>query len=427
MLPLSVNNSAVRALECLSTALIVNFNPLCKNSRKCKNPRGGARYFCALSIMYFDLNQSGVAGIVFFILLIFSLLIYLGFYAFLFSRIAFYKPQKTLNKKQPVSVIICAKNELENLEKNLPMILHQNYDEFEVIVVNDHSYDESLIFLKEIAKEFSNFKVIHLDEQEIMLTGKKFAQTLGIKGAKYEVLLFTDADCRPTGPDWISTMQANYSETVELVLGYGRYVRKPGLLNKIIRYDTFSVAMQYFSMALAGSPYMGVGRNLSYKRSLFFKNKGFASHQHIQSGDDDLFVNEVAQKNNTAIEVSADSHTLSEPKTTWSEWFRQKRRHLTTGSYYKAGHKFTLAWYYGATGISTLSFIVLFALMFNWQFILGIFLLKCLIQWLVLWKASKWLSERDIIIFAPVFEPIMLLFNIIFSIGNAFSKQTQWK
>jgi cellulose synthase/poly-beta-1,6-N-acetylglucosamine synthase-like glycosyltransferase len=377
--------------------------------------------------MEFHIDQAGVVGIVLFILLMLSLLIYWGYYLFVFTRLAFYNPPKSLNKVQPVSIIICAKNELENLQKNLPLIMAQEYPEFEVIVVNDHSFDESLLFLKEFAKLHSNFKVINLDEEEIILSGKKFAQTLGIKGAKYELLVFTDADCTPVSNKWLSTMQSNYSDKVELVLGYGAYEKRPGLLNQLIRFDTFQIALQYFSYSLIGMPYMGVGRNLSYRRTVFFRNKGFGSHNHIRSGDDDLFVNEVANNQNTLIEVRPESHTISVPKKTWSDWFRQKRRHMTTGGLYKASHKFWLGWFYSAQMFSWLCFILLFALQYNWQWILIILFLKMLVQWIIWWKTSKWLGQKDLLLLSPLLELLMVFFNLFFSVTNLFAKEPQWK
>jgi glycosyltransferase involved in cell wall biosynthesis len=377
--------------------------------------------------MEFHIDQAGVVGIVLFILLMLSLLIYWGYYLFVFTRLAFYSPPKSLNKVQPVSIIICAKNELENLQKNLPLIMAQEYPEFEVIVVNDHSFDESLLFLKDFAKLHSNFKVINLDEEEIILSGKKFAQTLGIKGAKYELLLFTDADCTPVGNKWLATMQSNYSDKVELVLGYGAYEKSPGLLNQLIRFDTFQIALQYFSYSLIGMPYMGVGRNLSYRRTVFFRNKGFGSHNHIRSGDDDLFVNEVSNNQNTLIEVRPESHTISVPKKTWSDWFRQKRRHMTTGGLYKASHKFWLGWFYSAQMISWLCFILLFAIQYNWQWILIILFLKMLVQWIIWWKTSKWLGQKDLLLLSPILELLMVFFNLFFSVTNLFAKEPQWK
>src|SRR5690606_34092381 len=157
--------------------------------------------------------------------------------------------------------------------------------------------------------------------------GKKFALSLGIKAAQYEHLVFTDADCVPESSDWLTHMAGAFSGGKEIVLGYSPYLRRAGMLNALIRFETFHTAMSYLSYALKGKPYMGVGRNMAYTKSLFFRGKGFASHMHIASGDDDLFVNQNATPHNTTICIHPEAHVWSEPKTTFSAYARQKTRH----------------------------------------------------------------------------------------------------
>ncbi len=139
---------------------------------------------------------------------------------------------------------------------------------------------------------------------------------MGIKSARYETLLLTDADCVPASENWMQLMQDGYRPETEIVLGYGGYHPTSSLLNRIIRFETFHAALQYLSYALAGIPYMGVGRNLSYKKDVFLRNKGFSSINQIPGGDDDLFINQVANKHNTAIVIDREAHTLSEAKRT---------------------------------------------------------------------------------------------------------------
>ena len=151
--------------------------------------------------------------------------------------------------------------------------------------------------------------------------------------------MLTDADCVPATENWIERMQEGFAGDISIVLGYGSYHKLPGLLNKLIRFDTFHTGMQYLSYSLAGTPYMGVGRNLSYKKSVFFRNKGFSSINHLPSGDDDLFINQVANADNTSIMIDHDAITLSEPKKKFTDWIRQKKRHFSTARFYKPQHK----------------------------------------------------------------------------------------
>jgi len=308
-----------------------------------------------------------------------------------------YKPPvKPASQEYPVSIIVCARDEAKNIARNLPGILVQQYrTTHEVIVVNDNSTDETKYLLKEFKKSFKNLNPIPLTQEAKMIPGKKFPLSMGIKSAKYEVLLLTDADCVPASELWIQKMQDGYYDNKQIVLGYGAYHKHPGILNKLIRFETFHSALQYFSFALAGMPYMGVGRNLSYKKELFFNNKGFSSIHHIPGGDDDLFINMVATKKNTAIVVDKDAHTLSEPAPTWSVWQRQKFRHYTTSKYYKGKHKFWLG-LYSLSQVLFYPFLIIALLFYTWWIVLTVFGLRMLVQGIIWYKSMKKLNEADL-------------------------------
>jgi len=240
-------------------------------------------------------------------------LIQLLYYWLLFSRLANYKkPDRLQSQQHPVSMVICARDEAANLARNLPGVLVQTYPTtHEVIVVNHNSQDETRYLLEEFKKNFKQLQVVNLEQEAKGIPGKKYPLSIGIKEARHEVILLTDADCVPASEHWLWKMQDAYSNGVEVVLGYGAFYKKPGMLNKLIRFETFHTALQYFSLALAGLPYMGVGRNLSYKKGLFLRNKGFSSINHVLSGDDDLFINQVANKHNTGIVIDPEAFTLS--------------------------------------------------------------------------------------------------------------------
>ena len=205
---------------------------------------------------------------IFFWIFVFSIVIQLFYALFFFLRLSFYKEKKGAFNGG-VSVIICAKDESENLSKNLPSFLEQDYPTFEVIVVNDQSVDGTKYLLQDLEKKYKNLKVVTIDDHIISRVGKKFALTIGIKTAQYDYILLSDADCATVSNNWIRKMSASFSEK-DIVLGISPYKKQKGLLNKFIRFDEFIVMIQYLSFALAKIPYMGVGRNLGYKKSLFF-------------------------------------------------------------------------------------------------------------------------------------------------------------
>jgi glycosyltransferase involved in cell wall biosynthesis len=342
-------------------------------------------------------------------------LLQLWYYLYFFLRLANYKNSaKEASQEYPVSVVICEKNEAENLVNNLPGVLVQEYKTtHEVIVVNDNSTDESKYILEEFQRRFKHLTVIQLKQEAKGIPGKKFPLSVGIKSSKHEILLLTDADCIPTSEHWINKMQDGYKPGIEIVLGYGAYKKYPGLLNKLIRFETFHTAIQYFSYALAGKPYMGVGRNLSYRKDIFLRNKGFSAINHIPSGDDDLFINMIATKNNTAIIIDKDAHTLSEPHKTFDRWMQQKNRHYTTAKFYKSSHKFLLGLY---ASLQTLVYplTIATAIFFNWYTAVAIFAVRLIVQSIIWYKCMKKLNESDLFSLFLFFDIWMFAYNLFF-------------
>lgn len=354
--------------------------------------------------------------------------IQLFYYFFFFMRLAFYSPKaKKENQTHPVSVIICARDEAENLARNLPGSLVQAYTStHEIIVVNDNSYDETKYLLEELRKTYKQLHIVDLTQEAKMIPGKKFPLSIGIKTARYEVVLLTDADCIPASEHWIERMQEAYGPDTEIVLGYGAYAKRKGLLNKLIRWETFHAALQYLSYARAGIPYMGVGRNLSYKKTVFFRQKGFSSHNHIPGGDDDLFINKVATRSNTAIQIHPDSFTISKPANTWKQWRQQKMRHYTTGKFYKPFHRFLLGTYamshflFYPLGVCT-------AVFYDWRIALSIIGFRWLVQGIVFIKTMKKLDEKDLIPYFFLLDIWMCLYYIIFAGALIRKPNKHWK
>jgi cellulose synthase/poly-beta-1,6-N-acetylglucosamine synthase-like glycosyltransferase len=342
--------------------------------------------------------------------------IQLFYYLYFFRRVAVYKTiEKEKSQQHPVSVIICARDEDENIARNLPGILVQTYPTtHEVIVVNDNSVDDTKYILAELQKTFKKLQVVDLTQEAKMIAGKKFPLSVGIKEAKHEIVLLTDADCVPASENWLFKMQDAFINGTEVALGYGAYHKMPGFLNKVIRFETFHTALQYLSYALAGKPYMGVGRNLAYRRDLFFRNKGFSSINHIPSGDDDLFINRVATKKNTSVVIDPEAFTLSKPKQTWKEWRRQKDRHYSTGKFYRISHQFLLG-LYTASFFFFYPLFVLSVIFFDWRWSLIPFAVRLVTQAIIWKKAMKKLNEQDLFSWFFFWDIWMFFYYIIFA------------
>lgn len=353
----------------------------------------------------------------------------LSFIIILLTYIKFYWPavqHQNINKALdvPVSVIICARNEEENLRNHLPYILEQNYSHFEVIIVNDCSIDATEEVIDQFIQKYPDkIKKVNIPESENYKHGKKMAIFIGIKHAKYEHLLFTDADCKPSSNLWIKEMIAQFSNDKQIVLGYGKYEAHPGLLNQLIRYDTLVIALQYFSFAIHKNPYMGVGRNLAYTKSLFFNNKGFANHYHLISGDDDLFVNETATSANTAICTDSKAFTISEPAKKFKHWVLQKSRHLTTAPLYKPKHRIALGWIYFSFILYYLSHLAVLCIFPHlYLFVISSFILKYIIQWVILSKAAKKFQEPKLAGMSFFLEILLIIAYIYIALYKKIKK-----
>jgi len=363
------------------------------------------------------------------------------YYLYYYSGILFYnrkmkKGKITYNNtKPPVSVIICAKNESDNLDAFLPIILEQDYPKYEVIVVNDGSTDESNEILARYEEKYPHLYHTFLPMGAKYMSYKKICLTVGIKAAKYDDLLLIDADCEPAGKNWISSMVRNFVGKSEIILGYSGHKYKKGLLNGMISFDILFIAMQYMGFALKRKPYMGVGRNLSYKKELFFKNKGFASHLNLASGDDDLFIKEVANKENTRVEFSRESITWSARKMTFKSFIYQKERHLSTSSNYALGTRIRIGMEILSRALFYALFITLTAYLISVEnyvvaaMVGGVFLLRYMLQLIVINCTANILGEKKFIssiLFFDIFLPLVSLY--IFTIGKIGAKKhSMWR
>ena len=371
--------------------------------------------------------ETELPGWVFLSLFLLTIILQLVFYLGSYTRLATYRPKKHSRNRKGVSVIICARNEADMLERNLPLILEQDYPEYEVIVVNDRSEDHTEELLMEMSHKHGNLNYTTLPANQLHGRRKKLALTIGLKSARYERVLLTDADCIPAGNQWLKLMTSHFSRGKDFVLGYGRYEAKKGFLNLLIRYETVLTAIQYLSSALNGKPYMGVGRNLAYNKHIFFQNKGFSKHYHLPSGDDDIFVNAHAKADNTAIEIHPDSHTISQPETSFRSWIRQKQRHLTAGAHYSARSKIRL-------GIEITSRLAIYPLALGlcvfsgWLWpVLCLFMFFLITRMIVFKLGMMRLNEKYLLLPSLLFDPLLpLALGIFWLRGRSKRKHQQW-
>lgn len=340
------------------------------------------------------------------------------------------------DEQHPVSVVIAAKEELDNLREFLPLILNQEYPEYEVVVVNDGNDEDTNLYLSDLKEAYPHLKSTFVPAGAKNLSTKKLALSLGIKAAQYDYLLLTDADCMPDGKHWVASMARNFTEETDIVLAYGAYFKEKSFLNRLITYDTLFNALQYLGFAKRGKAYMGVGRNLAYRKQLFIDQNGFAGTLNLRSGDDDLMVNKAATKVNTRIETSRDSITWSNPKRSFMAWYYQKERHLSVSSFYKQKSKLAIGIEPLTRGLFYVLLICLSlmaALQMNWILLAStvlLFITRWVIQLILINKSSKYYGGKTYVLSLILFDmflPLMVLFILTFGRMGSKSKHIVWK
>ncbi len=365
---------------------------------------------------------------VLFIVFIISAAIQLTFNALSVLKLRFFKMKEHFLdiEDKPLSVIICAHNELENLKKLLEKLNVQAYTEFELVVVDDRSDDGTYDYLLTLEKSWKNLKVVRIEWTPRHINEKKYAISLGVRAATFDHLLLTDADCEPRSMYWMKTMMNQFTHPIDFILGFSYYKEYPGLLNRFIRHETLQTAILYFTLALTGLPYMGVGRNLGYRKSFFLDKKGFSKMLKVVGGDDDLFVNRYARKNNTLPVIHPDAVIMSEPKFTFREYILQKIRHLSVGKKYRGRHKIILGMYTVSKLIFWLAGLSLIILNHHLFWVAGIILSVMLLS---LWSFREIAKKFDVNYeygWVWLMDFMYISFLIIFSLSAFSSKKIKW-
>lgn len=361
-----------------------------------------------------------------FTLFCFVLIVQIYFVLRYFRPLLLFKPIPT-NKQQSlaVSIVIAAKNEAKNLPQLISHLMNQSHPNYEVIIVNDRSTDNSFQILEAEVLKHQNFHVLNITELPPKWTGKKFALKKGIEAAKHDVILLTDADCIPKSDNWISLMTEQYDDKTQIILGFSPYQQMKGLLNQFIQFETLWTGIQYLSFALAGKPYMGVGRNLSYQKSIFNKD-AFSKNSHIVGGDDDLLINNKANSENTKIVIDPNSHTLSIPKVTWAAYFIQKMRHLSVGTYYNKKDRTRLGLFALCNWLSWIMLLVLFFNGYNRILILSLFGFRSILFYTIFTQLGRKLGVRIRPFMLPLLDLFYNFFYLVIGLRALTAKKIKW-
>lgn len=352
------------------------------------------------------------------------------YYGFIHLRIGLYRKKTQItDKKEPVSIVVCVKDDYDLLKEKLFYLLEQEYPLYEVIIVNRASQDETEYLLKVFQETYPHLKIVNLQNNVNYFKGKKFPLSIGIKSAKYDIILLTDADCLPQNYHWIENMSENFTEGTQIVLGYNAIESRPTLMNLLLQYDNASKAAFCFGFALFKKPYIGFGKNLAYRKSFFFENEGFIKHYRLPMGDDSLFVNKNATKSNTNICLNKDSFTISLPQTRFFSWIQEKRQEARVTREFSFANNLSLFFYPFSVLVFHAALIALLVLNFQllWKICFGILAFKLIAQIFSFFKLSKNLNTpQKAAFFAPVLELFFLIFNFVIYL-TALKNDKRWK
>lgn len=351
--------------------------------------------------------------------------IQLFYYLGVFSSFSFSKESENNPKRIPVSVIVYARNQAEEVKKLLPHLVNQNYHDYELVLVDNASSDETLDIFKEYAQMFANIRLVRVENNETFWNNKKYAQTLAIKAAKHEYLLFIDAENAIDNELWIMSMASNFTLNKTIVIGPSMYFKAKGFLNKVIRFDAVFSQLHSFSWTNYGAPFSYFSRNIAYKKEEFYKVSGFITHMNNRLGEREFFLNEAAKSKNTAFTNSKNALVYLKPFSKSSQWLNQKIEDDYLLSQLNFGNKFKVRLFHASQFLFFLLAIVLLILQIEWLITTIIIILRYLIAWIIVAKSVKKFNQSDLVWLFPLLEICKTTTQTNIFIKNAFRKKVQ--
>lgn len=246
--------------------------------------------------------------------------------------------RKTASPLPAISVVIAAHDMAYELEHNLPILLEQDYAPgFEVIVVDESSTDGTDNVLTRLKQRYTNLYTTFIPKSSHYLSRHKLALTVGIKAARNEWVIMTDADCRPENERWLAAMAEHCTDEHDIVLGYTNYTHDA---KRFYRFERLLTSCYTMRLAQRSIAYRYNGNNMAMRKSIFMSHNGFLKNLKYLRGEYDFIVNEYAERGRTAVTTHPDSFMRQNcpSNKTWANthlFYMETRRHLKRSLTYR--------------------------------------------------------------------------------------------
>lgn len=352
-----------------------------------------------------------------------ALLFILGIYHLgIFAGSVFAKPTENQAKRIPISVIVYAKNNVQELRNLLPVLLNQNYHQFELVLVNNASTDDTLYLIKEYALMYPNIRLVDVVNNEAFWGNKKYAVTLGIKASKYEYLVFVDANKKIHSYNWLVQLTSHFTLNKTVVIGTSFYSRKKGFFNKFLRFDHTMQQMQSVAWSKSGAPYSLNLENMAVKKEEFYRVNGFINHMQKPLFMNEYLLNDVSTSKNTVLCEHPDAMTEVEPVLKRSDFRQLKKQQLQLLKNIKAGASFRIKLFNLTQFLFLIVTVCSFLTLEYWYVTLGLVMLRYALAWTLFAKTAKKYRYKDLIFLFPLFDLFYIFMQMQLFLGSLLTK-----
>jgi cellulose synthase/poly-beta-1,6-N-acetylglucosamine synthase-like glycosyltransferase len=352
---------------------------------------------------------------IFIFITVFFAVVYFIYLLLFYVRIQQSKKQESSYKKRTVSVVIAARNEEKNIGSLLTLLVNQTYPQelFDIIIADDGSTDSTKTIVQSFVKNFPNIRFVEVINREMALSPKKNALEQAIKCSNHELILCTDADCSP-GIYWIESMVANFTDDIDMIAGFSKTSinwQKASLAQKFEHFDFLVLFFAAAGAISAGKMFSCSGQNFAYRKSAYEKVNGFASIQHLLSGDD-VNLMQLFRRSGFKIGFSFTPYSfiVTQPTKSWSALCNQRIRWASNTKWQISLNPEFFFYLISVFGIVVLPFILFFI---QWQLAVGIMLLRIILENLYLRKAGSFFKiEKHVFNFYLIWffiQPVYIL------------------